>query len=259
MLAVTFLGTGTSIGVPVIQCDCLVCQSPDPRDRRFRSAVYLESETASWVIDTGADFRLQALQAGIKRLDAVVYTHSHADHIMGFDDLRRFSSLNGNRMPVYASQQTLNNLKAIFYYAFSGEARFPGYVHPEPHVVEKPFCLGEDTIIPIEVEHGRAHVFGYVVQQNGKSKLAYISDCKSISSEGMAHLTQVDTLVLGTPCRRAHPTHLSMDEGLALSTLIKPKRTFFTHLSHDFGHVATQKALPPDVFLAYDGLRLELE
>jgi phosphoribosyl 1,2-cyclic phosphate phosphodiesterase len=258
MLAVTFLGTGTSIGVPVILCDCPVCRSQDPKDHRCRSSVYMQSESASWVIDTGADFRIQALRAGIARVDAVLYTHSHADHIMGFDDLRRFSSLNGNRMPVFASWRTMENLRTIFYYAFSGEARFPGYVHPEPHIVSGPFWLSGNEIVPIEVEHGKAHVFGFLVRQNNQSKFAYISDCKSISPDGLDRIKNVPTLVLGTPCRRSHPTHLSLDEGVALAEVIKPKQTFFTHLSHDFRHFETEKNLPAGMFLAYDGLRLEL-
>ncbi len=258
MLAVTFLGTGTSIGVPVIQCDCPTCRSADPRDERCRSSVYLESETASWVIDTGAEFRLQALRARIAKVDAVLYTHSHADHIMGFDDLRRFSSLNGDRMPIYAAAPTMQNLQSVFYYAFSGQARFPGYVHPQPRLIEKPFYLGKNEIIPIPVEHGKAHVFGFLVRQHGCSKFAYISDCKAILPDGFQQLGDLHTLVLGTPCRRSHPTHLSLEEGIALAESIGPRQTFLTHLSHDFLHAETAKALPPNIFLAFDGLRLEI-
>src|SRR2546421_8692755 len=135
MLAITFLGTGTSVGVPVMLCDCPTCRSPDPRDERYRSSIYVETEQAAWVVDTGAEFRLQALRARLRRVDAVVYTHSHADHVMGFDDLRRFSGANGDSMPVYAAEETLNDLRRVVHYAFSGPARFPGYVHPEPTIL----------------------------------------------------------------------------------------------------------------------------
>jgi phosphoribosyl 1,2-cyclic phosphate phosphodiesterase len=258
MLAITFLGTGTSIGVPMILCDCPVCRSEDPRDCRFRSSIYVETPSSCWVIDTGAEFRLQALRAGIRKVDAVVYTHSHADHVMGFDDLRRFSTANGDRMPVYAAPETMQNLSSIFHYAFSGQARFPGYVHPEPHLISGPFFLGENEVVPIEVEHGRAHVLGFLIRQARRPVVAYVSDCKAVSSEGMQELRGVDTLILGTPSYRSHPTHLSLDEGIALAKSLGPRQTFLTHLSHDLGHAQTEKKLPAKIFLAYDGLRLEL-
>src|SRR6478736_7037985 len=162
MLSITFLGTGTSMGVPVIGCACEVCQSKDPRDRRLRSSIYVRAEDCSWVVDTGAEFRIQALRAQIQHLDAILYTHSHADHVMGFDDLRRFSSLNSGRIPIYASKDTMQNLHRIFFYAFNSEKRSTGYVHPEPHLVDESFSLGKTEILPIPVEHGRAHVLGYL-------------------------------------------------------------------------------------------------
>jgi phosphoribosyl 1,2-cyclic phosphate phosphodiesterase len=258
MLAITFLGTGTSMGVPVIRCGCDVCRSKDPRDKRFRSSIYVEEENRSWVVDTGAEFRIQAIRADIQKIDAVLYTHSHADHIMGFDDLRRFSSLNGGGLPVYASRETMHDLSRVFHYAFSGEARFPGYIHPLPHLIEGPFRLGKTEIYPIPVEHGRAHVLGFLFRQNERALAAYISDCKTVSSEGLEALRGVDTLIVGTPCRRLHPTHMNLIEGMELARKLNPRQVFFTHLSHDFGHAATQKELPPNAFLAYDGLRLDL-
>jgi phosphoribosyl 1,2-cyclic phosphate phosphodiesterase len=257
-LAITFLGTGTSMGVPVIRCTCEVCQSKDPRDQRLRSSIYVQTEDCSWVVDTGAEFRIQALRANIQHLDAVLYTHSHADHVMGFDDLRRFSSINSGSIPIYASKDTMQNLQRIFFYAFKSEGRFPGYVHPEPHLVEGPFSLGNTEIHPIPVEHGRAHVLGFLFRQNGRSVAAYLSDCKTVYPEGLGCLEEVETLILGTPCRRPHPAHMSLAEGLALSERLGPRQTFFTHLSHDFGHAATQQELPDNLSLAYDGLRLDL-
>jgi phosphoribosyl 1,2-cyclic phosphate phosphodiesterase len=256
-LTITFLGTGTSTGVPLIRCACKVCQSKDPRDQRLRSSIYVQASDRSWIVDTGAEFRIQALREKIQNIDAVLYTHSHADHIMGFDDLRRYSA-NGEPIPIYASEETMQNLKKCFSYAFSGEARFPGYVLPEPHLIQGPFLLGETEIHPIRLEHGSAHVFGFLFRRNRRSIAAYLSDCKTVYSDGLKTLEGIETLILGTPCRRIHPTHMSMAEGLALARRLNPSRTFFTHLSHDFSHAATQKELPDNIFLAYDGLRLEL-
>jgi phosphoribosyl 1,2-cyclic phosphate phosphodiesterase len=258
MLSVTFLGTGTSMGVPVILCECRVCHSPDPRDHRWRSSVYLQTASASWVIDTGAEFRLQALRAGIQKLDAVIYTHAHADHVVGFDDLRRYSSANHDRMPIFASPTTLEHLDRMFHYAFSGEAKFPSYVQPEPRVIEGSFWLGENEIVPIPVEHGNIHTFGFLVRSANRSIFAYISDCKVVPEEGIKQLRGVDTLVLGTPLWRSHFSHLSLEEGIALSAKIRPRQTIFTHLSHDFLHAETEKLLPPGCSLAYDGLELQL-
>ncbi len=258
MLAITFLGTGTSVGVPVILCGCPTCRSSDPRDQRFRSSIHVGTAEASWVVDTGPEFRLQALRAGLSRLDAVVYTHAHADHVMGFDDLRRFSGVNGDRMPIYAAEETLAALRRVFHYAFNGSARFPGYVQPEEHVVTGPFHLGKTELVPLRLEHGRAHVLGFVFRRENRSRAAYLSDCKRLSPEGLNLLRGVDTLILGTPCFKAHPTHMSLAEGLAFAAQVRPRQTFLTHLSHDFLHAAVEKALPEGVFLAYDGLRLEL-
>jgi phosphoribosyl 1,2-cyclic phosphate phosphodiesterase len=258
MLAITFLGTGTSMGVPAIRCSCEVCQSRDPRDQRLRSSIYVQTSDRSLVVDTGAEFRIQALREKIQKVDAVLYSHSHADHIMGFDDLRRFGSGDRGGIPIYASRETMQNLENSFSYAFSGKARFPGYVLPEPHLIEGPFLLGHTEIHPIQVLHGNAHVLGFLFRQDKRSVAAYLSDCKSVYPAGLKILEGVETLILGTPCRRTHPTHMNMLEGISLAERLGPRQTYFTHLSHDFGHAATQKELPDNVFLAYDGLRLEL-
>jgi phosphoribosyl 1,2-cyclic phosphate phosphodiesterase len=255
-LTITFLGTGTSMGVPMIACGCEVCESEDRRDKRLRSSIYVETDDVCWVVDTGAEFRIQALRAGIKQIDAVLYTHAHADHIMGFDDLRRFSPNDHAGLPIYASRETMDDLARVFRYAFSGEARFPSYIHPAPHLIDGNFFLGATEICPIPVTHGRAHVLGFLFRQSGRALAAYISDCKSVLPQGMEVLQGVETLILGTPCRRTHPTHMNIEEGLALAGLLSPKQVYFTHLSHDFGHAATQASLPSGAYLAYDGLRL---
>jgi phosphoribosyl 1,2-cyclic phosphate phosphodiesterase len=258
MLAITFLGTGTSMGVPMIRCQCAVCQSTDPRDQRMRSSIYVQSDDRSWIVDTGAEFRIQALRQKIKVLDAVLYSHSHADHIMGFDDLRRFGSTESEPIPIYASKETMSHLEKAFAYAFNGTARFPGYLLPEPHLIDGPFRIGNTEIHPIRVEHGRAHVLGFLFLQEGRRTAAYLSDCKTVEPAGLQILQGVETLILGTPCRRPHPTHMNMIEGMALAKSVGARITYFTHLSHDFGHAGTQKELPDTFFLAYDGLRLEL-
>ncbi|MBV8816028.1 MAG: MBL fold metallo-hydrolase [Verrucomicrobia bacterium] len=258
MLTVTFLGTGTSVGVPVPLCDCRVCHSQDSRDQRWRSSVYIETPSACWVIDTAVEFRLQAIRAKIARLDAVIYTHAHADHILGFDDLRRFSTANGDEMPIYASKETLAHLARTFAYAFNSEIKIPGYVQPLVYAIDGPFCLGDNEIIPIPVEHGRIHTLGFLVRQGEYSKFGYISDCKVISDQGLHDLAGVETLVLGTPLKMSRFSHLSLTEGLALVSLLKPRQAYFTHLGHDFLHAETEKSLPENCFLAYDGLRLEL-
>src|SRR5712672_601193 len=156
----TFLGTGTSQGIPTIACDCPVCRSSDPRDKRTRTSAYVETPEAAWVIDTGPDFRQQALRENIRRLDAVVLTHAHTDHIMGFDDLRVFCR-GGRELPVYGSADTLAQLRRAFAFAFNGEHRFPGYLHPDPHIVDKPFRLGATDVVPLPVPHGRTMTYGY--------------------------------------------------------------------------------------------------
>jgi phosphoribosyl 1,2-cyclic phosphate phosphodiesterase len=245
------------MGVPSIRCDCAVCRSLDPRDNRMRSSLYIETGNRSLVVDTGAEFRVQAIRAEIRKVDAVIYTHSHADHVMGFDDLRRFTPANGDGIPIYAAKETMDNLFRIFEYAFNGRARFPGYVHPDPHLIEGPFLMGDTEFHPIRLEHGQAHVLGFLFRQDGRSIAAYLSDCKRIYPEHFETLRGVETLILGTPCRRSHPTHMNMAEGIELAMELEAHRTYFTHLSHDFGHAATQKDLPESCFLAYDGLQLE--
>src|SRR6266446_7313127 len=163
-LTLTFLGTGTSQGVPMIGCDCDVCQSSDPRDNRLRSSIYIQTLECSFVVDTGTDFRTQVLRENIRNVDAVIFTHSHTDHIMGFDDLRRFSHARGS-MPAYASAETMRDLARVFAFAFKGLNPFPGYLKPEPHVVDSPFELGSTTITPLPVPHGNMIVNGYLLSR----------------------------------------------------------------------------------------------
>ncbi len=255
-IEITFLGTGTSQGVPMIGCDCAVCTSPDPRDNRTRSSIYVKTPEAAWVVDTGPDFREQVLREKIRWLDAVVYTHSHTDHLMGFDDLRRFCDARNGTMPIYASQKTMDDLERVFSFAFNGTAAFPGYVRPEKHVVTGPFTIGETTLTPLPVQHGRAHVFGYLLSRNGEKRAAYLSDCKTVSASALAAMQDVPVLIVDALRHRPHPTHMNLAEALAFRERIGAQRTWLTHLCHDLGHAATEADLPPDVRVAFDGLKI---
>ena len=256
-LTITFLGTGTSQGVPVIGCECAVCASTDPRDKRTRSSIYVQTPETAWVIDTGTDFRIQCLREKINRVDAAVYTHSHTDHIMGFDDLRPFC-FTGRKMPVYASEETMTDLKRVFNFAFNGENLFPGYMLPEPHVVEGAFPLGETVLTPLPVKHGRARVNGYLLERNGKRLAAYLSDCKEIPDTVTGVIAGVEILIIDALRHRPHPTHLSVEEALEVVARVKPGQTWFTHLCHELPHAETDPTLPSGVRLAFDGLKLEL-
>lgn len=256
---VTFLGTGTSQGVPMIACPCPVCTSIDPRDKRTRSSLYIETPECSFIIDTGPDFRTQCLRENVTRVDAVVFTHAHTDHIMGFDDLRRFCDLQpDNRMPIYASADTMTDIQRVFRFAFDGTARFPGYINPVPHLVDGPFRLGETLITPLPVPHGRLTVNGYLFERGGRRLFAYLSDCKLVPPEARAQIIGVEALCLDALRHRPHPTHMSLDEALETAAAVRPAGTWFTHLCHDLGHAETEAVLPTGVHVAYDGLKLHL-
>ncbi|MFN2508773.1 MAG: MBL fold metallo-hydrolase [Chthoniobacterales bacterium] len=255
-LAVTFLGTGTSQGVPMIGCDCAVCRSNDPRDKRLRSSIYIETPECAWVVDTGADFRTQALRANIRRLDAVVFTHSHTDHVMGFDDLRRYGAVRGY-MPVYASEETMADLARVFEFAFKGLNPFPGYLKPEPHIVDGPFWLGGTLVAPLPVPHGNALVNGYLFSREGKKLFAYLSDCSEVPDRIAAEIDDVRVLVIDALRHKPHPTHLSVEQALEVARRVRSERTYFTHIAHELPQAA-EKDLPPGAHIAYDGLRLEL-
>jgi phosphoribosyl 1,2-cyclic phosphate phosphodiesterase len=254
-LCLTFLGTGTSLGVPVIGCDCEVCHSPDPRDQRLRSSIYLETPECAWVVDTGTDFRAQALRENIRRLDAVVFTHSHTDHIMGFDDLRRYSHDLGS-IPVYASAETMRDLQRVYEFAFNGLNRFPGYLVPVPHIIDGPFQLGKTLLTPLPVPHGRSLVNGYLFSREGEKLVAYLSDCSAVPDEIVREITGVRVLIIDALRTKAHPTHLSVDQALEVAAKVGPTQTLFTHVCHELSQ-ASEAELPPGVGIAYDGLKLK--
>jgi phosphoribosyl 1,2-cyclic phosphate phosphodiesterase len=256
-LNLTFLGTGTSQGVPMIGCECHVCTSQDPRDFRMRASVYVETPESAWVIDTGPDFRSQCLRHGVRRLDAVVYTHAHTDHIMGFDDLRPFCPF-GSTLPIYASADTMDNLRRIFTFAFDGKNRFPGYLHPEPHDVAGAFRIGDTELTPLPVPHGRTTVFGYLLVRNGERLAAYLSDCKEVPPPVIEQIRGVRHLIVDALRQKPHPTHMNIEEALAVAAQVGAGQTWFTHLCHDLRHAELEPMLPKGVAVAYDGLKLSI-
>jgi phosphoribosyl 1,2-cyclic phosphate phosphodiesterase len=234
-----------------------VCQSTDARDKRSRSSIYIETPEYAWITDSGPDFRMQALRERLRRLDAAVYTHSHTDHIMGFDDLRPFC-FGGRDLPVYASRETMDDLERVFMFAFNGKNRWPGYIRPVPHLIDGPFCLGNTELVPIPVRHGRTHVNGFLFRRNGESLAAYFSDCKEVPEEARGQLRGVRHLIIDALRYEPHPTHMNVEEAVALARDIAPGQTWLTHLSHDLMHGELEPTLPTGVRIAYDGLKLEL-
>ena len=225
----------------MIGCDCEVCHSPDPRDQRLRSSIYVETPEYAWVVDTGTDFRTQALRENIRRLDAVVFTHSHTDHIMGFDDLRRYSHDLGS-IPVYASAETMRDLARVYEFAFNGLNRFPGYLVPVPHIVDGPFQLGETTITPLPVPHGKSTVNGYLFVRGGQKLVAYLSDCSAVPDEIAREIAEVEVLIIDALRHKPHPTHLSVAQALEVSAKVRPGRTLFTHIAHELPQAAEAEA-----------------
>ena len=240
----------------MIGCDCEVCHSTDPRDQRLRSSIYVETPECAWVVDTGTDFRTQALRENIRRLDAVVFTHSHTDHIMGFDDLRRYSHDLGS-IPVYASAQTMRDLERVYEFAFNGLNRFPGYLVPVPHIIDGPFSLGNTLITPLPVPHGKSTVNGYLFTRNNERLVAYLSDCSGVPEGIVREIEHVKVLIIDALRRRPHPTHLSVDQALEVSAKVRPSRTLFTHICHELAQ-SSEAELPTGVGIAYDGLKLKL-
>lgn len=244
-----FLGTGTSLGVPVIGCTCAVCTSDDPRNHRMRPSVWIEWEGKHVVIDTPAEFRLQALRAKLPRLDALLYTHAHADHIFGIDDIRSFNQRQREVIPLYASKETLRALGQVAGYIFDTDNLNWAVPKARPHEVTGPFELFGKVIEPLLVWHGRMPVTAFRV-----GRMAYVTDCNAIPGETMERLQDLDLLVLDALRHRPHPTHFSIPQAIEVIERLKPKRAILTHLSHEVDHATTEAELPPSVRLAYDGL-----
>ncbi len=238
----------------MIGCDCDICRSTDPRDKRLRSSIHVQTPECSIVVDTGTDFRTQALRANLRRVDAVIFTHSHTDHVMGFDDLRRFGYERGY-MPVYASEETMKDLARVFEFAFKALNPFPGYLKPQPHIVDGPFNLGSTEIVPLPVPHGDAMVNGYLFSRNGEKLVAYLSDCSEVPFDISQKISGVRALIIDALRQKPHPTHLSVAQALEVASRVKPTDTYFTHVAHELPQAA-ESQLPAGVHIAYDGLQL---
>ena len=253
----TFLGTGTSTGVPMIGCDCPVCTSKDPRNQRTRPSVLLSLEGGNLLIDTTPEMRLQLLRERIRHVHAIAFTHHHADHLFGLDDARLFPRWIGGPVPVYCEQETEDCIRRVFHYAFrEGTDRMPGVFVPRLHFIRiEPGVAFEvlgEQVLPIRLEHGPFGVLGYRF-----GSLAYCTDVSRIPEASRPMLEGLDVLVLDALRHEPHPTHFSLSEALAVVASLKPRRTFLTHLSHSFDHGTTQAMLPENVWLAYDGLSVD--
>jgi phosphoribosyl 1,2-cyclic phosphate phosphodiesterase len=245
---ITFLGTGTSHGVPMIGCRCDVCLSTDPRDKRARPSILVRLDSGLTVlVDTSADFRAQALKFDLTRIDAVLFTHSHADHIFGLDETRRFNVLQGESIPLYGDARTLADIRRIFDYAFESGSN-PYVPRLSLFEIGGPFVLGPDEILPVPIMHGTRPILGYRI-----GRFAYLTDCSAIPESSLPLLEGLDLLVLGALRYRPHPSHFTVDQALAAARLVGARQTLFTHMCHDLGHAATCASLPPGIQLAYDG------
>lgn len=255
-MRVTLLGTGTSTGVPMIGCSCKTCTSTDPKDKRLRASILIESETTTIVVDTSSDFRQQMLTANVQKVDAVLYTHHHTDHISGFDDLRAFHFL---RMPVpmcYASEETYKAIQSMFPYAFGLVPNTGGALAttvPFTVIDTTPFTIGDLLIEPVLVDHGFLEIFGFRI-----GKFAYLTDCKRIPIASREKLKGIETLVIDGLRYAPHPTHMTIEEAITASKELGAKMTYLTHMNHDILHAEAEEKLPENVRFGWDGLEIEM-
>lgn len=252
----TILGSGTSHGVPMIGCTCEVCRSDDPQDKRLRPSIYLEVEGGPAIlVDTSTDLRQQALTFGVNRVDAIVMTHSHADHIMGMDEVRRFNALKRGPIPVYAAAATAGDLRRIFHYVFEPPSQKGGGIPQiDLREIEGRFDVDGLAVQPVPLLHGSIPILGFRF-----GAFAYLTDASTIPDAAWPLLDGLDVLVLNALRHRPHPTHFSLSEAVAVAERLAPRRTFFTHVCHDLPHAITNRSLPEGMALAHDGLSLTVE
>jgi phosphoribosyl 1,2-cyclic phosphate phosphodiesterase len=253
---VTILGSGTSHGVPMIGCPCAVCRSADPRDRRSRPSIHVDVDGGpSILVDTSTDLREQALANRIDRVDAILFTHSHADHIMGLDDVRRFNALQGGSIPAFADERTARDLRRTFSYVFDPPSEQGGGI---PQIalttIDGPFNIGPIGIQPVPIFHGARPILGFRF-----GAFAYLTDCNRLPDEAWPLLAGLDILVLDALRHRPHPTHFTVAEALGVVERVRPRQTYLTHICHDLPHAATNRSLPASVELAYDGLAVTID
>jgi len=252
-LKILFLGTGTSQGIPVIACDCLVCESNNSKDKRLRTSILFETEGKVIVIDSGPDFRQQMLRENIKKLDAILFTHQHKDHIAGLDDVRAFNYIQQKPMEVYADQRVLRAVKNEFAYSFA-EDKYPGVPDINLHLIEnQPFLIDNVQIIPIQVMHLKLPIFGFRIHD-----FVYITDANFISEAEKDKMRNAKILVINALRKKSHISHFTLEQALQLIEEVKPEKAFLTHLSHQMGkHDEISCELPDNVQIAFDGLSVE--
>ncbi|HWL94988.1 MAG TPA: MBL fold metallo-hydrolase [Phycisphaerae bacterium] len=250
-ITVTVLGSGTSHGVPMIACECAVCTSSDPRDKRTRPSITIAYGGTTLLVDTPPELRLQCLANDVRRVDAVLYTHFHVDHVAGLDDLRRFNWIQNSAIPVYGQAATLQRLREMFPYVFAENAYPSAVPKLDLHSIDGPFEIAGARITPISLMHGKMPVLGFRV-----GNFAYCTDVNYIPPESWALLPGLDVLILDALRKRDHPTHFNLDEAVDHARRIGARRTLFTHIAHELGHAETNAALPDGMALAYDGQRI---
>jgi len=250
----TVLGSGTSMGVPTIGCDCAVCHSTDPHDRRTRPSIMIEYDWRLVLIDTTPDFREQAIREQIQHVDAVLYTHTHADHILGIDDLRPLSFHRPGKIPLYARPEAGEFLRSMFRYIFDADYKFGGIARVELKNIDGPIELFGARFEPITIIHGETEIYGFRF-----GSAAYLTDFSDVPESSMKRLHGLDVLFLDALRHKPHPTHSTVENSLRIVNELQPKRAFFTHICHDLPHEATNASLPPNVRLSYDGIKLEFE
>ena len=254
-MKITFLGTGTSQGIPVIACDCEVCQSNNDKDKRLRVSVLIETEKNTLVVDSGPDFRTQMLRANVQDIDAILYTHEHKDHVAGMDDVRPFCFKHNKEIEIYAHERVMNQLKKEFHYVFDERFNYPGIPRINPNIISNtPFEINGETITPIDGLHFKLQVFGFRI-----GDFTYITDMNAISEKEIEKIKGTKVLVLNALQKNPHISHFTLDEAIEMANKINPEKTYFTHMSHTLGlHDEISSELPENMFLGYDGLEIKL-
>ncbi len=254
-LRITFLGSGTSHGVPMIGCDCETCRSDDPRDRRSRPSIYIRSgDRLALLVDAGPDLRMQALAHRIRRIDAILFTHGHADHIVGLDDVRRFNVMQKEAIACFGDERTIDDIRRMFGYVFDGATpQGGGLPKLDLFTILGPFCLRGEEITPVPILHGQRPILGFRIQ-----RFAYLTDCSHIPDASWPLLEDLDVLVLDALRPEPHPTHFNLAEAVVAARHIGARQTYFTHMAHQLRHEPTCARLPPGITLSHDGLTIDV-